>query len=310
MFDFLRRAREAPAKEQPPGLEQFNSANVASAVRKECLTHPATILPAAGSLVTLGWTVFIAASPASVALAIGCLFVSGSALIWNYVVNGESRVNAHYAQLMADRKLAKRSEFSQLVASCQSDGFERGGNEGRELQKAFDELVSYIIKRQKGNSFESFRFRAEAAFEQGCSVLQHAYEVFKAMETVDLSSLESTVKDLESELERLTDEDDKAMQKRQIDAHKKQVDFYHKKEKQLRELLTTIDEIESALQTTYMGLLELGSQDPTAFLSEDGGAAQQLVSAFDAAKRVEARLRGGDSAADKARMQEYMKAAE
>jgi uncharacterized protein (DUF362 family) len=80
MFDFLRRAREAPAKEQPPGLEQFNSANVASAVRKECLTHPATILPAAGSLVTLGWTVFIAASPASVALTIGCLFVSGSAL--------------------------------------------------------------------------------------------------------------------------------------------------------------------------------------------------------------------------------------
>jgi len=310
MFDFLRRAREAPAKPQPPGLEQFNSARVASAVRMECLTHPATILPAAGSVVTLGWIVVIGISPVAVGLTLGGLFVSGSALIWNYVVNGESRVNAHYAQLLAERSLSKRNEFSDLVRSCLSDGFERGASEGRELQKAFDDLMSYIIKRQKGNSFESFRFRAEAAFEQGCSVLQHAYEVFKAMETVDLSSLTSTVKRLEQELEGLSDEDDKAMQKRQIDAHKKQVDFYHKKEKQLRELLTTIDEIESALQTTYMGLLELGSEDPTAYLSEEGGAAQQLVSAFDAAKRVEARLRGGDSAADKAQMQEYMKAAD
>jgi hypothetical protein len=311
MFNFFTHARADPVSEKP-GLDDFNSGKVARAVQLECLTHIATIIPFAVSLVALFWTFLIAASMGSVALFFAGIFTGTSAYIWNYFVNGENRVNAHYAKLMAERRSLKITEFQDFIRNSEADNFDRGANEGRELLKVFNELMTYIAKSKRASSLNGFRFRAEAAFEQGCSVLEHAYEVFKALHTVDVKTIQAAVTALEEELKGLTDDDDKAMQNRQIEAHRKQLDFYHKKEKQLKELLTLVDEIEAALQTTYLGLLELGSEDPIAFLSEDGDAAKQLVSAFEAAQRVEARLRGKDenSATANEEMQKYIAAAE
>jgi hypothetical protein len=311
MFNFFTHARADPVSEKP-GLDDFNSGKVARAVQIECLTHIATIIPFAVSLVALFWTFLIAASMGSVALFFAGIFTGTSAYIWNYFVNGENRVNAHYAKLMAERRSLKITEFQDFIRNSESDNFDRGADEGRELLKVFNELMTYIAKSKRATALNGFRFRAEAAFEQGCSVLEHAYEVFKALHTVDVKTIQAAVTALEEELKGLTDDDDKAMQNRQIEAHRKQLDFYHKKEKQLKELLTLVDEIEAALQTTYLGLLELGSEDPIAFLSEDGDAAKQLVSAFEAAQRVEARLRGKDenSATANEEMQKYIAAAE
>lgn len=311
MFNFFTHARADPVSEKP-GLDDFSSGKVARAVQIECLTHIATIIPFAVSLVALFWTFLIAASMGSVALFFAGIFTGTSAYIWNYFVNGENRVNAHYAKLMAERRSLKITEFQDFIRNSESDNFDRGADEGRELLKVFNELMTYIAKSKRATALNGFRFRAEAAFEQGCSVLEHAYEVFKALHTVDVKTIQAAVTALEEELKGLTDDDDKAMQNRQIEAHRKQLDFYHKKEKQLKELLTLVDEIEAALQTTYLGLLELGSEDPIAFLSEDGDAAKQLVSAFEAAQRVEARLRGKDenSATANEEMQKYIAAAE
>ncbi len=311
MFNFFTHARADPVSEKPD-LDDFNSGKVARAVQLECLTHIATIIPFAVSLVALFWTFLIAASMGSVALFFAGIFTGTSAYIWNYFVNGENRVNAHYAKLMAERRSLKITEFQDFIRNSEADNFNRGADEGRELLKVFNELMTYIAKSKRATALNGFRFRAEAAFEQGCSVLEHAYEVFKALHTVDVKTIQAAVTALEEELNGLNDEDDKAMQNRQIEAHKKQLDFYHKKEKQLKELLTLVDEIEAALQTTYLGLLELGSEDPLAFLSEDGDAARQLVSAFEAAQRVEARLRGKDenSATANEEMQKYIAAAE
>jgi hypothetical protein len=300
-------AREDPKK---PGAEAFNSSRVASQVRNECLTHPATILPASVSAVSLFWTVLIAASPASVGITIGGVFVATSALIWNYIVNGEKRVQAHYAKLMVEKRESLQLQCLDYVVRANREGFEKAGKAGRELAKVYADLMAYLKERKSGRSLDTFSLMAESAFEQGVSVLERALSVYQAMRTVDVAALEAQVAELEKELGSLVEQDEKDLQQRQIDAHKKQVSFYHKKEKQLKELLTLVDEIESALQTTYLGLLELGSEDPTAFLSEDGDAANQLVSAFEAAKRVEARLKGSDDEASRARMQEYIKAAD
>lgn len=311
MFNFSNPVRADPPSKQP-GLDDFNSGQVARTVQIECLTHGATIIPFAVSLVALFWTFLIAASMGSVAVFFAGIFTGTSAYIWNYFVNGENRVNAHYAKLMAERRSLKITAFQDFIRNSESDGFNRGAEEGRELLKVFNELLTYIAKSKRATSLNGFRFRAEAAFEQGCSVLEHAYEVFKALQSVDIKTLQIEMAALEEELKGMTDEDDIAMQNRQIEAHKKQLDFYHKKEKQLKELLTLVDEIEAALQTTYLGLLELGSEDPIAFLSEDGDAARQLVSAFEAAQRVEARLRGKDenSATANEEMQKYIAAAD
>lgn len=309
MTNLFGGARDDPDKK--PELEDFNSTKVASEVRMQCLTHKATILPFAGSVVGLGWSLIIHVSAVSAGLTVAGIFIGTSAFIWNYFVNGEKKVQARYARLMQAKRNARLQEFLKAVEESKRVGFVKGGLQGEELKRAFDELNRYIGERgQKNGLINSFRIRAEAAFEQGCSVLEHALNVYKAMQTLDVQDLETELGVLKAGLAQITDDDEKDLQNRHINTVEQRIASYRKKEKQLKELLTLADEIEAALKTTQMGLLELGTEDPTAFLSEDGDAAQQLVSAFEAAKRVEARLRGGDDAASRERSQMLMAAAD
>src|SRR5277367_2715327 len=106
--------RSGAPKQEPgkmPGPDDFKGEAVAKAVLKETLEHPATIYPAAGSALALGWTFIIAASPTSVAITLGCAFLSASAFIYNYVVKGPDFAAAHIAKL---RELRKTQRLAQL----------------------------------------------------------------------------------------------------------------------------------------------------------------------------------------------------
>ena len=107
------QSRDAPKQtlDKAPVPDDFKGDAVAKAVLKETLEHPATIYPAAGSALALGWTVIIAASPTSVAITLGCAFVSASAFIYNYIVKGPDFAAAHIAKLRELRKAHKLAEL-------------------------------------------------------------------------------------------------------------------------------------------------------------------------------------------------------
>ena len=98
MFGGNQRSNSRDAPTQQPGkkpqAEDFTGAAVDKAILKETLEHPATIYPAAGSALAVAWTVMVAASPTSVAFALGCAFVGASAFIYNYVIKGPDRADS------------------------------------------------------------------------------------------------------------------------------------------------------------------------------------------------------------------------
>ena len=78
---------------------------------------------------------------------------------------------------------------------------------------------------------------------------------------------------------------------RNIEAHTTRLDRYRQREEELRTLLAQLNELETALATAYLEIVDLVGQDTSAGLFESGAAAH-LERAVEAARRVEQRLRG------------------
>jgi len=306
----LGRSRDAPKPvlDKAPGPDDFKADAVAKAVLKETLEHPATIYPAAGSALALGWTVIIAASPASVAITLGCAFVSASAFIYNYVVKGPDFAAAHIAKLRELRKTHKLAELDLLAQECQRVGLKQGVKEAQDLKAAYQHLSEYFKGHKDGVSVERFQVLAGDTLQQGVSVLQQALAIFQAVESIDIVTLQREVYEWWEERAKLNDGSPKAKAlDMQIDAHKKQIELYNKRENDLEQLFAQSTEIETALKSTYLELVDLGNESPKRFLADDGDAASRLQSAVDVARRVEQKLRGEDPE-DQEKKQKYLKA--
>jgi hypothetical protein len=291
-----------------PGPEDFKGEAVAKAVLKETLEHPATIYPAAGSALALGWTFIIAASPTSVAITLGCAFVSASAFIYNYVVKGPDFAAAHIAKLRELRKTQRLAQLDLFEQECRSAGLTEGAKESKELKAAYENLTAYLKTHKDGASVERFQVLAEDTLQQGVSVLQQTLAIFTAVQSIDVTTLQKEIAGWRQQRTALTDGSPKAQAfDLQIDAHMKQIELYNKRENDLAQLFAQVNEIESALQSTYLELVDLGSQNPNKFLTDDSGAASRLQTAVDVARRVEQRLRGED-AEDEEKRKKYIQA--
>jgi hypothetical protein len=298
-------------KQEPgkmPGPDDFKSEAVAKAVLKETLEHPATIYPAAGSALALGWTFIIAASPTSVAITLGCAFVSASAFIYNYVVKGPDFAAAHIAKLRELRKAQRLAQLDLFEQECLSAGLTEGEKESKELKAAYENLTAYLKTHKDGVSVERFQVLAEDTLQQGVSVLQQALAIFTAVQSIDVTTLQREIEGWRRQRTALTDGSPKAKAlDLQIDAHMKQIELYNKRENDLAQLFAQVNEIESALQSTYLELVDLGSRNSSKFLAADSDAASRLQTAVDVARRVEQRLRGEDSE-DEEKKKKYIQA--
>lgn len=93
----------------------------------------------------------------------------------------------------------------------------------------------------------------------------------------------------------------------QIESNARQLALYTEQQSELTQLFAQVNDIETALQSTYVELVGLQNRSLSASLTEDGGAATRLKTAVDVARRVEQRLRGDDKE-DQAKRDKYLKA--
>lgn len=296
------KSKEGPgdASQRPsvraPTPEDFSGGAVSNAVLKESLQHPATIYSLAGSALALSWAVVIAPSPASLGLALGLAFVSASSFVYNYVVKGPERAQAYVSRLRELRRRAEVSSLDKLAATCDAIGLEEGAKEARELKSAYEQLAGYLTECGQLPSVDRFSVLAEESMRQGIHTLAQAIAVFKARESVDLESLEQEVANWKKRLSKLDEQSTESRAlKQQIDSHTKRIALCKQSEDKLAQLIAESNEIETALLTTYLELVELSDQSLDDFLRQDGGAVVRLNQAVDAARRVEQRLRGDDS---------------
>jgi hypothetical protein len=279
-----------PPLDHKPAAEDFTPRAVQRAVLHATLQHPATILPAALATVAALWSVAIDLSPASLIAMLGFGFVSAGAWVINYIGRGDKLVEQHIQKLRALRAEYERHDVEELAVVCRQAGFLAGAKEAQELTAAYHKLHHFLVERRasQGNaSGERFRILAEETYRQGVVILHRALNLFQALQRVDVGTLEQERKawirqrEQEGPLESL---------ERNIEAHTKRLDRYRRREEELHALIAQLNELETALETAYLEVVDMVG--PTASGGVETGAAAHLERAVEAARRVEQRLRG------------------
>ena len=290
----------APAKSvRAPTPDDFTGGAISKAVMTESLQHPATIYPLAGSALAFSWTLLIAASPASMGLTLGLAFVSASSFVYNYVVKGPERAKNYVNRLRELRRQSETGNLENLAQQCDSIGFFWGSKEARELKAAYEQLADYLNERSAQASIDRFNVLAEDSLRQGIHVLDQAMNIFKARGTVKLDALEQELVYFRQRLAIVDEKSGEATAlKTQIEAHCSRINLCKQSDDRLAQLIAESNQIETALQTTYLELADLNDQSLDDFFRQDGGAVNRLNQAVQAARRVEQRLRGDDKEAE------------
>lgn len=303
-------ARDAPAGEarRKPGEQDLRAGAVQRAVLKESLEHPATIYPAAGSLLSLIWTVAIAPSPASLIVTLGCAFIGVSSFIYSYIIKGEERAAAQVARLLAERRQFELDRINEVERLCQQSQFYAGVDGATALRQAYAPLVAYFNGRKDARPMERYQMLAEETFLEGVRIFDKALALFTAMQSIDADGIKEELESLKTQQEMLQEKGAKA-RSRQVESLERQLAVYRQRQEEVEELLSIGDEIASALKTNYLELVDLGSRTPHDFFNEEGDAAERFNLAIAAARRVDERMRNGDgkSAEDDALRQKYIR---
>jgi len=305
------RARDAPPGTRPKRAD-LEPTVVAKRVLKDCAEHPATIFPLAGSALAVAWTFIIAASPASLLAAVGLAVVGAVSFVYNFVLKGKPRVERRQRELMDLRRQHDLYEVYRVGLECQDAGFDEGAKEAGELIIAYEKLAKFITS-QEGASVASFNQQAEDVYKQGAQTIRKAFELYKALNSIDVKTLKRELKSWETRREKLegTETEAKTLDK-QIAGHKRRLEQFDERTEELAELFAAVNDIEEALETAYLDVVQMGNADPADYLSEDGGAANRLRNAVAARRRVEEKLRGvGEEAeAEKEKRNKYIRLAQ
>ena len=280
-----------PTLDRKPTAEDFTPRAVLRVVLQDTLQHPATILPAALATVAALWSVAIDLSPASLMATLGFGFISAAAWVINYIGRGDTLVEQHIQKLRALRDEYERREVDDLALACRQAGFTAGAKEAQELTDAYHKLHQFLVEQRAGQgnaSSERFRVLAEEIYRHGVTIIRRALNLFQALQRVDVNTLEQERKDwiIQRQQEGTTES-----LERNIEAHTKRLDRYHQREEELRALIAQLNELETALETTHLEVVDLVGQAASSrpFASD---AASHLERAVEAARRVEQRLRG------------------
>jgi hypothetical protein len=222
---------------------------------------------------------------------LGFGFVGAGAWVINYVGRGDTLVEQHVQRLRSRRAEYERREVEALAAACRSAGFAAGAKEAEELTAAYRKLQQCLVEPQVepgGGSRERFRVLAEDTYRHGVSILQKALNLFQALRRVDVGTLE---RERQAWLKQRTHEGSSESLERNIEAHTKRLDRYRRREQELGALIAQLNELETALETASLEVIDLLGQGGSGVVFESAAAAH-LERAIEAARRAEQRLRG------------------
>jgi len=287
----LVRPPGQPPLNHKPTAEDFTPRAIQRAVLQDTLQHPATILPGALATVAALWSVAIDLSPASLLAMLGFGFAGAVAWVINYVGRGDTLAEQHIQKLRALRAEYERHEVEELALACQRAGFVDGAKEVQELTNSYHQLHQFLREQQAGQEHASsarFHVLAEETYRHGVALLHRALNLFQALQSFDVHALEQERQAWISQQQQAGPSESLA---RNIEAHTKRLDRYHRREEELQTLIAQLNELQTALATAYLEIVDLVGQETSAGLFESGAAAH-LERAVEAARRVEQRLRG------------------
>lgn len=278
-----------------PTADDFSADSVQRWVLSETLQHPATILPAAGAVVSGIWSGVYGLSPGSLAVTLGLMFVSGTTWIYNFFIRGETLAAARVEELLRNSAVGEEQELGELARRCDAVGFTEGAKEAREILAAYRRLCQYLDDHSHGDEsagVERLRSLARDTFREGTVLVKRALATQLALKEVKVSVLTKELAAWDQRLAKgrmLTDAERSTLE-HQIASHRKRLQSVEDRMRELGEIVVQLNELEGALERAYLESVNVIEQDATA-LQTTGSAATQLERAVAAARRVEDRLR-------------------
>jgi hypothetical protein len=284
--------KKATPKGERPVPEDFTPEAIQRAILTETLQHPATILPWAGATVAGVWTLVVGASPESVIALLSGLFAGAAAWVVNFYIRGDARAQAHVEKLRALRRDFDVESLEELEASCLKARFKQGAKEAAELKAAYVKFGEFLSgKTNRTDDLQSQRLSvlAEDTYREGRAILAKALQVFVALKSVNVDALRRERDELQGALKTCKKSQARSLAQ-QLEAQQKRIELYERQEALLSQLLTEVNELEAALETAYLEVVDLAAQDAE-LASWQGGAGTRLERAVEGARRAEERLR-------------------
>lgn len=282
-----------------PTAEDFTSGAVQKAVLAQTVQHPVTLGSAGICTVSLLYILLLQdASAAPVLLCFASGLVSACSWVVNFFIRGEILVQRHIQKLMELRSHSMVDEVESVQREFSASGFTEAVHASQELDEAYQKLRRFLKSKVSEKNLGAQRFiaLAEDVYREGVVVLHRALNIFQALKDIDQDKLEDELIIWRRKLSQLQQEN-KTGQSGEIDAfsrringHERRLERYHNRANLLQELLVQCEELEGALETAYLDVVDVIDSDAETLFH--GNAASQLEGAVQAARRVEERLRG------------------
>jgi hypothetical protein len=281
-----------------PTAEDFSAGAVKRAVFKEAIQHPTTLYPAALSLLGAAYMLLVNLSPKSLGVAVISGLASVVSMIYHYFIRGESIAENYIKDLKERRDFHKEQEAGNIEEECRAAGFPEGEKEARELKTAYNQLYSFLRgkleQQRKVMTAQRFLIMADETYLQGLQLLRKALLTFNVLKQIDVRKLEEEKRTFEKELSLEEKKGDPSRApiieafRAKLQSHEKRLKLYVERKGNLEQLMAQCEILEAALDTTYLEVVDIISDDAS---MERSSAAENLERAVAAARRVEEQLR-------------------
>jgi hypothetical protein len=252
-------------------------------VVQDLINDPLTIFPVAGGIVAAGALVLIATNPVTLALAIGGVALGAGNFIWKYFTSGEDRIQEKMKAMLAAEQDQEDNQVLELKKLCEQLAFAEGAQAAGAFAEAYRNINGYLKDNEGRAGLGSFRVLAQGANRETIGKLEEALELHKALQAVNLQQVVREQQQKKVQRAGITDplNPTAVALDRQIEAYEQTMTVYRQKCQELADRLAVLSEIQSAMQTSYLRLVSLGTAG-----SDDAADTELLSNAVEASERL------------------------
>lgn len=288
-------------EQKPLPIEKdFSGGAVQRHIFNETIQHPATIIPlgVAGGFTGLMVLGLMAVTPFTLIVPVVAGLAGGGAWVYNYGTRGKSLAARYVQSLRNQLEEARKEEVSELKHQCLAVGFEEGAKEADELEEAYLKLRAYLEKKaQSGQELDAARYQslAKEIYREGFKLLRSALEAYKALQAINIDALKRDKRNYSKQLEKAKIDAEIKGLKARIKNHDDRITTHERHSSFIHQLMAQIEELEGILERSYLELVDL-SQGRS--LTTPTDSVNRLEQAVQAARKVEAMLRGEDTSVE------------
>jgi hypothetical protein len=295
MENYPNTRPHTPATTRSSSIELLSEETIRKALRSDALQHPATIIPLASCALSTIYMVLYAPIFGGSIIALILIICSGLAAIGSFFWRFFIRFNEEYvkktqelldamdreggARYRADlRQKRERLQIGFLDGNCPE-----GLNVVQALVHEYEQLQPILASRRMSDplSIAHIPVLVEETHQLGLSVLGHALELVKTIQSPHIHRLRSEITHLESEILSLEEDGSQSaraqIKEQTLISHKERLELISRLELRVDELLHQANRCEATLHQTRVELAELKADSTETSVSEVIQALQQTI---------------------------------